>query len=102
MDLRGPTRDPEGSLAPPLGRAGHPPGPLVPLPGSPSGLYYPPGVKTLNIEDFQSFAAASWRKPTKKKRSSPTGTFRRGDHLLEGEIVAIVIIIVTGIIEIII
>src|ERR1041385_5654073 len=36
------------------------------------------------------------------EKPSPAGRFRRGDHLLEGEIVAIVIIIVTGIIEIII
>ena len=34
--------------------------------------------------------------------ASPAGRFRRGDHLPEGEIVAIVITIVTGIIEIII
>src|ERR1041385_6258326 len=33
---------------------------------------------------------------------SPAGRFHRGDHLPEGEIVAIIIIIVTGIIEIII
>src|SRR3954466_13282531 len=36
------------------------------------------------------------------EKPSPAGRFRRGDHLLEGEIVAIVIIIVTGIIEIIV
>src|SRR3954462_2480787 len=97
-DLRGPTRQPEGSLAPPLGRAKHPPGCLVALLGAPSGLYYPPGVETLKLEEFQSFTVASWRKPTEKKKPSPTGRFRRGDHLSEGEIVAIV----TGIIEIII
>src|ERR1043165_3753929 len=36
------------------------------------------------------------------EKPSPAGRFRRGDHLPEGEIVAIVIIIVMGIIEIII
>ena len=36
------------------------------------------------------------------EKPSPAGRFRRGDHLLEGEIAAIIIIIVTGIIEIII
>ena len=38
----------------------------------------------------------------KGEKSSPAGRFRRGDHLPEGEIVTIIIIIVTGIIEIII
>ena len=86
----------------PLGHAGDPPGPLVPLQGLPSGLYYPLGVETLKREEFQSFTAASWRKPTKKKKPSPTGRFRRGDHLTEGEIITTVIVIVTGIIAIII
>src|SRR4051812_42716425 len=87
--------------AAPLGRARHPPGCLVALLGASSRLYDPPGVKTLEEEEFRSFAAASWRKPTKKKKPSPAGRFRRGDHLLEGEIVDIIIIIVvTGIIEI--
>src|ERR1041385_137481 len=36
------------------------------------------------------------------EKPSPAGRFRRGDHLPEGEIVAIIIIIVTGIIDIII
>src|ERR1043165_449563 len=36
------------------------------------------------------------------EKPSPAGRFRRGDHLPEGEIVAIIIIIITGIIEIII
>ena len=103
MDLRGPTRQPEGSLArPPLGRARHPPGCLVALLGAPSRLYDPPGVETLKIEEFQSFSAALWWKPTDKKNPSPAGKFCSGDHLPEGEIVVIVIIIVAGIIEIII
>src|SRR3954464_6658890 len=102
MDLRGPTRAPEGSLARPLGCARHPPGCLVALLGAPSGLYYPPGVKTLEQEEFRSFAATSWRKPTENKKPSPTARFRRGEHLPKEEIIAIVIVIVTGIIEIII
>ena len=61
-----------------------------------------PGVKTLKQEEFSSFVVASWWKPTEKKNPSPAGRFRRGDHLPEGEIITIVIIIVTGIIEIII
>src|ERR1041384_1359848 len=76
--------------------------PLVPLQGLPSGLYYPPGVETLKREEFWSFAAASWRKPAEKKKASSVGRFHRGDDLPEGEIITIVIIIVTGIIEIII
>src|SRR3954464_8006476 len=101
MGVRGPTRQPEGCV-PPLGRARHPPGCLVALLGAPSRLYDPPGVETLEEEKFRSFAAATGRKPTKKKKPSPTGRFRRGDHLPKGEIVAIIIIIVTGIIKIII
>ena len=38
----------------------------------------------------------------REEKPSLAGRFRRGEHLLEGEIVAIVITIVTGIIEIII
>src|SRR4051812_47359811 len=73
------------------------------MPGGPPLAYMtPPGVKTLKREKFQSFAAATGRKPTEEKKPSPAGRFRRGDHLLEGEIIVIVIIIVTGIIEIII
>ena len=103
MGVRGPTRQPEGCLAPPpLGHARHPPGCLVALLGALSRLYDLTGVKNLEQEEFQSFTAASWRKPTEKKNPYPAGRFRRGDHLLEGEIVAIVTIIVTGIIEIII
>src|SRR3954468_9319170 len=86
----------------PLGRTGDPPGPLVPLQGLPFGLYYPLGVETLKIKEFRSFAATSWRKPTEKKKPSPAGRFRLGDHLPEGEIVVIIIVIVTGIIEIIV
>src|ERR1044072_6421469 len=103
MGVRGPTRQPEGCLArPPLGRARHPPGCLVAPLGAPTRLYDPPGVKTLDIEEFPSFAAATGRKPIEEKKPSLASRFRRGDHLPEGEIVAIVIIIVTGIIEIII
>src|SRR4051812_33503254 len=67
----GPERSHQGPMRPPgapLGRAGYPPAPLVPLQGLPSGLYYPLGVETLKREEFRSFAAASWRKPTKKNR----------------------------------
>src|SRR4051812_20862295 len=42
-----------------------------------------------------------WAEKYREEKPSPVGRFRRGDHLPEGEIVAI-IIIVTGIIEIII
>src|ERR1041384_6236513 len=90
MGVRGPTRQLEGCLArPPRARqapswmpGGPPRCPLSPI--------LPLGVETLKNEEFQSFAAASWWKPTEKKKPSPTGRFRRGDHLPEGEIVAIV------------
>jgi hypothetical protein len=48
------------------------------------------------------YTAATVRKPNRGENPSPAGRFRRGDHLPEGEIVVIIIIIVTGIIEIII
>src|SRR3954469_4143767 len=35
------------------------------------------------------------------EKPSPAGRFRQGDHLLEGEIIDIIIIVVTGIINII-
>src|SRR3954467_13012174 len=74
-----------------------------PTPCPPSGLYYPLEVETIKQEEFRSFAAASWQKPTEKKKPSLAGRFRRGDHLPEGEIIPIIIIIiVAGIIEIII
>src|SRR3954470_14050296 len=38
----------------------------------------------------------------REENGSPAGRFRRGDHLPEGEIIAIVITIVIGIVEIII
>src|SRR3954469_19214782 len=90
IDQRGPNRDPEGSLArPPRARqtpswmpGGPPRCPLWPI--------LPPWVETPKQEEFWSFAAASWRKPTEKKKPSPAGRFRRGDHLLEGEIITIV------------
>src|ERR1043165_9065151 len=90
MGVKEPTRQPEGCLAwPPLGRAKHPPGCLVAPLGAPSRLYDPPGVKTLDIEEFPSFATATGWKPIEEKKPSPAGRFRRGDHLPEGEIVAI-------------
>src|SRR3954462_14383555 len=68
MEVRGPTRQPEGCLArPPSGRARHPPGCLVAPLGAPSRLYNPPGVETLKEESFPRFAATTVRKPTEEK-----------------------------------
>ena len=50
------------------------------------------------IDTFGTYQAETYR----GEKPSPGGRFRRGDHLPEGEIVAIIVIIVTGIIEIII
>src|SRR4051812_21455528 len=88
MEVRGPARHPPGCLVAPLGASFR--------------LYNPPGVETLEREELRTFSAATERKPTEKKKASPAGRFRRGDHFLEGEIVSIVFIIITGIIEIII
>src|SRR4051812_36298262 len=67
MGVKGPTRQPEVCLAPPLGRARHPPGCLVAPLGAPSRLYDPPRVKTLEGEEFLSFAASTRRKTTEEK-----------------------------------
>src|SRR4051812_32126775 len=47
----------------------------------------PPWGKIPKKRRVRSFAAASWRKSTEKKKPSPEGRFRRGDYLPEGEIV---------------
>src|ERR1043165_8778679 len=83
-----PTRQPEGCLVAPL--------------GAPLRLYYPPRVKPSEQGLLSRNTAATGRKPNRGENPSPAGRFRRGDHLPEGEIVAITITIVTGIIEIII
>src|SRR3954469_25953114 len=51
-------------LAPPPGRARHPPGCLVAPLGAPSRLYNPPGVETLKGESFRRSSAATERKHT--------------------------------------
>src|SRR4051812_35662284 len=48
------------------------------------------------------FRRRSVAETCREEKGSPAGRFRRGDHLPEGEIIAIVITIVMGIIEIII
>src|SRR3954465_7834464 len=98
-DPRGPTRQPEGSLArPTLGRARHPPGCLVALLGAPSGLYYPPRVETLNKRSFG--VSPPPRGGNLQRRKSH---LRRADSAEEitsrkGRSSPIVIIIITGII----
>src|SRR4051812_32958745 len=86
--------------APPLGRTGGPPGVLAPLPVPPSGLYLPPGVKTLKQGDFTEFRRRSVAETYREEKPSLAGRFRRGEHLPEEEIIAIIITIVTGIIKI--
>src|ERR1041385_6952007 len=101
--VRGPTRQPERCLArPPPGRARHPPGCLVAPLGAPFRLYKPPGVETPKEESFSVFRRRHGAETYKGEKPSPAGRFHRGDHLPEGEIVAIIIIVVTCIIEIII
>ena len=73
-----------------------------PTSGAPSGLYLPLGVKTLKRREFTEFRRRSVAETYREEKSSPAGRFRRGEHLPEGEIIAIVITIVAGIIEIII
>src|SRR3954465_2552226 len=88
--------------APPPGPPRYPPGCLVAPLGAPLRLYYPPRVKTSERGLLSRNTAATGRKPNRGENQSPAGRLRRGDHLPEGEIVAIIIIIIAGIIEIII
>src|SRR4051794_37215104 len=57
MEGSGPTRALGGSLAPPLGQSGHPPGcPVAPL-GAPFGLYLVPAEETPNIDMLFMFSS---------------------------------------------
>src|ERR1041385_6330855 len=98
---------PQGAQAatwcgPTPGRARRAPGPPGATPGSPAGLYTPRDPKTLKKREFPDSRRRSVAETYREEKPSLAGRFRRGDHLPEGEIVAIVITIITGIIEIII
>ena len=103
MEVRGPTRQPKGCLARPPSWPRQAPSWM---PGGPpwcplSPIKPPWGRNPINrrISVFlRRYGAETYR----GENPSPAGRFRWGDHLPEGEIIAIVIIIVTGIIEIII
>src|ERR1041385_2289822 len=92
-------RGPQGAQAatwrgPHPGRAGRAPRPLGPLPAPPSGLYTLRRPKTLRGGSFTEFRRRSVTETYREEKPSLAGRFRRGDHLPEGEIIAIV----TGII----
>jgi len=59
-------------------------------------------VKTLKRGVFTEFRRRSVAETYKEEKPSPVDRFRWGEHLPEGDIVAIIITIVTSIIEIII
>src|SRR4051812_17266646 len=100
-------RGPEGSHQGPRHLLGAPPrarreaswGP-GPTSGAPSGLYLPLGVKTLEQREITEFRRRSVAETYKEEKPSPAGRLRRGEHLPEGEIVAIVVTIATRIIKI--
>src|ERR1041385_8108326 len=104
MEVRGPTRKPEGCLVrpPPWPRqapswipGGPPRCPLSPI--------RPPWGRNPKRRRVFVFRRRHGAETYRGEKPSPAGRFRRGDHLPEGEIVAIIIIIiVTGIIEMII
>src|SRR3954463_3804388 len=103
MEVRGPTRQPEGCLARPPSWPHQAPSWM---PGGPpryplSPIRPPWGENPKNRRVFMC-RRHHWAETYRGEKPSPAGRFRRGDHLPEGEIVAIIIIIVTGIIEIII
>src|ERR1044072_4848258 len=87
-EVRGPTRQPEGCLVAPL--------------GAPFHLFNPPGVETPKKRVASAFRRRHGAETYRGEKPSPVGRFRREDHLPEGEIVLIIIIVVAGIIEIII
>ena len=102
-EVRGPTRQPEGCLARP---------PLLAAPRNLLGAWWP-----LLVPPFAYLTPLGWKPQNKscfrvsppprggnlqRRKAISGGQFRRGDHLPEGEIVAIIIIIVMGIIEIIV
>src|ERR1041385_8140923 len=102
-DQRGPQGDQAATWrSPHSARAGRAPRPLGPLPAPPSGLYTLRRPKTLKRGEFTEFRRRSVAETYREEKPSLAGRFRRGDHLPKGEIIAIVITIVMGIIEIII
>src|ERR1041385_4760489 len=84
------------------GRAERAPRPLGPLPAPPFGLHTTRRPKTIREESFCEFRRRPVVETNRGENTSPAGRFRLGEHLPEGEIVAIVITIVPGITEIII
>src|SRR4051812_48951973 len=82
------------------------------MPGTRLGAWWPPSVPPFaNIiplgrnprrRVLSSYLHRHGAETYRREKPSPAGRFRRGEHLSEGEIVAIVITIVTCIIEIII
>src|ERR1043165_4651683 len=101
-EVRGPTRQPEGFLARPpswprQAPSWMPGGP----PWCPLSPIRPPWGRNPGYRRDSMFRHRH-EAETYRGKPSPTGRFRRGDHLPEGDIIAIIIIVVTGIIEIII
>src|SRR3954462_855212 len=102
-EVRVPTRQPEGCLARP---------PLLAAPGTLLDAWWPPSVPPFAYitpwggnpqrREVSVFRRRHGAETCRGEKPSPAGRFRQGDHLPEGDIVAIIIIIVTGIIEIII
>src|SRR3954468_6362430 len=103
MEVRGPTRKPEGCLARPpswprQAPSWMPGGP----PRCPLSPIRPPWGRNHKKRRVSVFFHCHGAETYKGEKPSSAGRFRWGDDLPEGKIVAIVIIIVTGIIEIII
>src|SRR4051812_430466 len=102
-EVRGPTRQPEGCLAqPPSWRRQAPSWMPGGPPRCPLSPIKPPWGRNPKKIVLSAFLRRHGAETYRREKPSPAGRFRRGDHLLEGEIVAIIIIIVTGIIEIVV
>src|SRR4051812_20121087 len=96
---------------PPGSQKGHWRGPLRAAPGTLLDAWWPPSVPPLAYitpwgrnpkkRVLSAFLRRHGAETYRREKPSPAGRFRRGDHLPEGEIVSIIIIIVTSNIEII-
>ena len=73
---------------------------LGPTPGPPLWPILPPRGRNTKKGGVSEFCRRLMAETYREEKASPAGRFCRGDHLLEGEIVAIVITIITGIIKI--
>ena len=98
VEVRGPTRQPEGCLARPPSWPRQAPS-WIPggPPRCPLSPIRPPQGRNPGYREVSVFRCRHGAETYRGEKTSPAGRFRRGDHLPEGEIVAIIIIIIPNI-----